>query len=235
VQTRLKVVKTPRMLTDSISRKIHQIDQELATAEKKKARGKILAFPIIKPMLVLALVFAAVLAVVLSPSGYGPTPVTLAGSDLLTQSISNFHAVLAGLIQPQMVSDRPEQVREFFAGKTSFPVHVPALDNCTLVGGSANEYRGVKLAHVVYKHDGQVIYMFQAPYDRVVAGDGLALSDEAREQLAKVGSFSNIAPGGDTVILWVLGNTLCAAVSRIDRKELARCLSSGEEPGKTLW
>ena len=60
-------------------------------------------------------------------------------------------------------------------------MHVPALDNCTLVGASANEYRGMKLAHVVYKHDGQVIYMFQAPYDRVKAGDGLALSDDARQ------------------------------------------------------
>jgi len=175
-------------------------------------------------------------AIVLSPFGFGPAPATPMGSDLLTQSITNFHAVLAGVMQPQMVSDRPEQVREYLSGKTSFPVHVPALNNCTLVGASANEYHGMKLAHVVYKHDGQVIYIFQAPYNRVAAGDGLVLSDEAKAQLEKGGSFSNVGPGGDTVILWVLGNTLCAAVSRIDRKEMSKVLASSEDaPGKLTW
>ncbi len=235
VQTRLKMVRTPQALTESISRKIQQIDQDQATPEKKQAWTKIYALPVLKPMLVLALVFAAVFAFVLSPIGFGPAPAAPAGSDFLAQSLSNFHAVLAGVIQPQIISDSPQQVRDYLAGKTSFPVHVPALNKCTLVGGSANEYHGMKLAHVVYKHDGQVIYMFQAPYDRVVAGDGLVISDEAKEQLANVGSFSDAAPGGDTAILWVLGNTLCVAVSRIDRKELSKCLASEDAPGKTLW
>jgi hypothetical protein len=235
VQTRLKMVKTPRALTDSISRKILQVDEEQAVAEKKQVWSQIFALPIVKPMLALALVCVAVLAFVLSPFGSGPAPPAPGGSDILAQSVSNFHAVLAGLMPPQMVSDRPEQVRDFLAGKTSFSVHVPALANCTLVGGSANEYHGMNLAHIVYKHEGQVIYMFEAPYDRVIAGDGLALSKEARQQLSSTRSFSNIAPSGDTVMLWVIGNTLCAAVSRIDRKELSTCLASDDEAGKTLW
>jgi hypothetical protein len=234
VRTRLRMVKTPHALTESISRKIHQIDQEQASAEKKPSWTKIYALPALKPMLVLALIITAGFALLLSPFGFGPAPATPAGSDMLVQSVSNFHAILAGIMQPQMVSDRPEQVRDYLSGKTSFPVYVPFLTGCTLVGGSANEYQGMKLAHVVYTYGGQVIYMFQAPYDRVIAGDGLMLSDDARQQLANVGSFSNVAPGGDTVILWVLGNTLCAAVSRIDRKEMSKVLASSEDsPGKT--
>jgi len=229
VQSRLKMVKTPTGLADSISRKIHQIDKEQAVAEKKKVRAKIFSLPFVKPMLVLALIGAAVSAITLAPFGFGPAPAAPLGNDMLAQSISNFHAVLAGVIQPQVVSERPEQVREFLTGKAGFSVHVPALKSCTLVGGSANEYHGTKLAHVVYKHDGQVLYIFQAPYDRVIAGDGLSLSDDARQQLSSVASFSNAAPGGDSVILWVLGNTLCAAVSRIDRKEMSRVLASSED------
>ncbi len=235
VQTRMKMVKTPRALTESISRKIEQIDNERSKAEKRQARGGFLNFPLVKPMLVLALLCAAVFAVVLSPSGFGPAPTPVEGSDLLDQSVSNFHAVLAGLMQPQVLSDRPEEVMSFLSERASFPVQVPALDNCTLVGGSANDYHGMTLAHVVYKHDGQVIYVFQAPYDRVKFGDGLTLSEEAKQQLASYGSFSKIVPGGDTVILWVLGNTLCAAVSRIDRKELSKCLSQADEAMKTIW
>lgn len=236
VQTRLKMVKTPQALTESISRKIHQIDQEQASPDEegKKGWGKVFALPIVKPVLAVALIGAAVIAIAVSPFGYGPAPAVPMGSDLLIQSVSNFHAVLAGIIQPQMLSDRPDQVREYLAGKASFAAHVPALSSCTLVGASTNEYHGMKLVHVVYKHNGQVIYMFQAPYDRVVAGDGLMLSDEAKVQLASVGSFSNVAPGGDTVILWVLGNTLCAAVSRIDRKEMSKVLASSDDGPEKL-
>jgi hypothetical protein len=235
VQTRLKMVKAPQALTESISQKIHQIESEQAEAKQKHALARILALPIVKPMLVFVLIGGAIFAVTRSPLGSGPVLVTSMGSDLLTQSISNFHAVVAGLMQPQVVSDRAEQVREFLSGKTDFPVEVPALDNCILVGGSANEYHGIRLAHVVYKHGGQVIYMFEAPYDRVIAGDGLALPDDAKQQLATVGSFSRVAPGGDTIILWVLGNTLCVAVSRIDRKELTQCFASENAPGKIAW
>ena len=233
VQARLKMVKTPQALAESISLKICQIDQDQEAAEKKQIRARILAFPIIKPVLALLLVSAAVFAFVLSP--FGLVPATLAGSDVLTYSVSNFHEVLAGVLQPQILSDSPAQVREFLSGKASFPVHVPALEHCTLVGASASEYRDMKLAHVVYKHAGQMIYMFQAPYDRVKTGDGLVLSDEAKQELARTASFSNVTAGGETVILWVLGNTLCAAVSRIDRNELSRCLASSEDAlGKKL-
>jgi hypothetical protein len=236
VQSRLKMVKTPHALTESIARKIHQIDQEEAATEKKESRAKRPAFPFLKPMLVIALLGAAVYAIMLSPFGFGPTPGMPMGSDLLAQSVSNFHAVLAGVMQPQLVSDKPDQVRQWLSEKTSFSVHVPALNSCTLVGASANEYHGMKLAHVVYKHDGQVIYLFQAPYDRVMEGNGLVLSADAKVQLAKEGSFSNVAPGGDTVILWVLGNTLCAAVSRIDRKEMTKVLAASEDaPAKIGW
>jgi len=236
VQTRLKMVKTPHALTESISRKISQIDQSEAPAEKKPARAKIYSLPLIKPMLVVALICAGVFAILLSPFGFGPTPAAPVGSDMLAQSVANYHAVLAGVMQPQMVSDQPEQVRDFLSSRTNFPVHVPALSSCTLVGASANEYHGMKLAHVVYKHGGEVIYMFQAPYNRVMSGDGLVLSDEAKASLAKAGSFSNVSPGGDTVILWVLGNTLCAAVSRIDRKEMSKVLATSDDaPAKLSW
>jgi hypothetical protein len=40
VQSRLKIVKTPHALIESISQKIHQIDEEQTAAEKKNARGK---------------------------------------------------------------------------------------------------------------------------------------------------------------------------------------------------
>lgn len=224
VRNHLKMVPTPPALRESVSSRIHQVSCDHAPMMSNKPPARPIALSVVRPVLGGGLVLVAVMAVMFWPFGIGPAPRTPVSSDVQTESIANFHAVLAGVMQPQVVSDRPDKVRDFLSDKTDFPVQVPALKECTLVGASANEYHGMKLAHVMYTHAGQFIYMFQAPYDRVVAGDGLALSDEAREHLASAASFASAAPGGDTVIFWVLGNTLCVVVSRIDPMELSDTL-----------
>lgn len=230
VKSRLPMVKTPHGLTESISQKLHQIGLEQAEAERRESRARVFNLPLIKPLLLLAILSTVVFFTVYAP--FRSAPALHVQSDLVDQSIANYHAVLAGVLQPQVVSDQPEHLRGFFSGKTDFPVHVPALAAATLVGGSANEYRGMKLAHLMYRHGGELIYLFQAPYDRVMEGNGLALSPEAKTELTRAGSFSNVAPGGDSVLLWVLGNTLCVAVSRMNRDELDACFASDPESGK---
>jgi hypothetical protein len=224
VQTRVKIVRTPPALTESIVTRIHQVGRERSPAMSDQPPARNIAFPMVRPMVGVGLAFALAVAVMFWPFGSGSAPTSPGGNDVQTESISNFHAVLAGVMRPQVVSDRPEQIRAFLSGRTDFPVQVPALKKCTLVGASANEYHGMKLAHVVYTHAGQLIYMFQVPYDRVIAGEGLAISNEARQQLTRAPSYSSVAPGGDTVILWVLGNTLCVVVSKVGREELSSTL-----------
>jgi len=224
VRSHLKMVPTPPALRESVSSRIHLVNCDHAPTMSSQPPARSVALSVVRPVLGGGLVLVAVMAFMFWPFGIGPAPRTPLSSDVQTESVANFHAVLAGVMQPQVVSDLPDQVREFLSDKTDFPAQVPALKKCTLVGASANEYHGMKLAHVVYTHAGQLIYMFQAPYDRVLAGDGLAISDEAREHLASAASFASVAPGGDTVIFWVLGNTLCVAVSKIDPKELSDTL-----------
>jgi anti-sigma factor RsiW len=230
VQTRLKMVRTPRAVTDSIARRICQIEEEQARDEKHRPLSGFFDRSLVKPLLLFALVCAVVLAVVFSPFGFGTLPALDGSNDLLSQSVSNFHAVLAGVLQPQVVSDRPEQLRVALSERTNFPVHVPVVSSWTLMGGSAIEYRGMQYAHVMYEREGEVIYIFQAPFDRVVSGSELVLSDVAKEELTRTGWFSEPSPGGDTVILWTRGNTLCAAVSRISRTELLGYLTSSNAP-----
>ena len=60
-----------------------------------------------------------------------------AGNNVLLQSMENYRAVLAGNITPQVASSDPASVRKLFEGATTFPVHVPRLRHCTLIGGVA--------------------------------------------------------------------------------------------------
>jgi hypothetical protein len=147
------------------------------------------------------------------------------------QSASNYEAVLKGEIVPQVVSDRPEYVRAYFKGKTGFPVFIPAMKECTLVGGTVNEYHGMRLAHVVYKHGLQFIYLYQACRESVMKGDTLHLSREAKNDLERTGWHCCTAPDGAAIVLWVRGRTICAAVAPMNSGHLMAHLAEADVPG----
>ena len=154
----------------------------------------------------------------------------VSGSDIVRQSSSNYEAVLKGEIVPQVVSDCPDNVRTYFQGKTPFPVFIPAMKECTLVGGSVNEYHGMRLAHVLYKHGLQFIYLYQACRESVMKGDTLHLSREAKNDLDRTGWHCCTAPDGAAVVLWVRGRTLCAAVAPLNSQHLMAHLAEADVP-----
>jgi len=154
----------------------------------------------------------------------------VSGSDVVRQSASNYEAVLKGEIVPQVVSDCPDNVRTYFQGKTTFPVFIPAMKECTLVGGSINDYHGMRLAHVLYKHGLQFIYLYQVCRESVMKGDTLHLSREAKNDLDRTGWHCCTAPGGAAVVLWVRGRTLCAAVAPMNSQHLMAHLAEADVP-----
>jgi hypothetical protein len=161
----------------------------------------------------------------------GESAGAITSGDLLRQSAFNYEAVLKGEIVPQVVSDRPENVRTYFRGKTGFPVFIPAMKECTLVGGAVNEYRGMHLAHVLYRHGPQFIYLYQACRESVMKGDTLHLPREAKDDLDRTGWHCCTAPDGAAIVLWVRGRTLCAAVASMNSEHLMAHLAEADVPG----
>lgn len=155
--------------------------------------------------------------------------------DVIQQSLTNFQALASGSIQPQVVSEQPDRVREFFAGKTDFPVLVPSMNRCTLVGGAMNDHKGATLAHVVYKHDNGIVYMCQTCWTTVQAGEHLRLREEVRTSLQRTGWYTESMPDGNSIALWTNGSTLCAAVARMSTDDLRACLTSGSGAGTDAW
>ena len=150
--------------------------------------------------------------------------------EVIGHSLENYQAMLTGAIRPQVVSDRPDRVRAFFDGKTEFPVTVPSLRECTLIGGVLNESGGVTLAYVVYRHGDKLLCVYQACWETVQRGERLQLADRARQELVRTGWFTEAQPGGHTIALWTEGRTLCAAVSSMTGDELRDCLSALRVP-----
>jgi len=151
--------------------------------------------------------------------------------DIVRQSVAEYEAVVQGHVVPQVVSDRPDNVRTYFQGKTGFPVYVPAMRECTLIGGGVAVYRGMRLARVLYRHGRQFIVLYQACRASVMEGDTLSLSCRARSDLDRTGWHCCTAPDGAAIVLWARGRTLCAAVAPMNGEHLMAHLAEADEPG----
>jgi len=182
----------------------------------------------IRPSLVFALgllVLLIIVAQILQP----PARIAIAGSNnVLLQSMENYRAVLAGTITPQVASSDPASVKKLFEGATTFPVHVPRLRHCTLVGGTLNAYEGTPLAHVVYRRGETLIYVYQTCWNTVQQGKRLMLPGPVMNSLHKTGWYTETLEDGQPMALWVRGATLCAAVAMAKPEELIACVTAEE-------
>ena len=193
--------------------------------------AQFLRTPLAAPAIVLALSCAAILLLLCRSGSDPPPPADRSGDDMISQSVMNYSALLKGTIVPQVVSDVPDRVRAFFDGKTEFPVIVPVMKECTLVGGVLNDYRGVPLAHVMYKHGNQTIYVYQACRATVMEGKNLRLPPEALREIERSGCYRGTTPNGDGIVVWVKGATICAAVASMKGEHLLAHLADAGEAG----
>jgi hypothetical protein len=229
---RLIVMRAPMVETPaSVQRAIlERIASESAVPPAPSRVPGFLTSLRIRPSLAYAFGLVA-LIIIIAQFVQPPARVAIAGgNNVLLQSMENYKAVMAGSITPQVASSDPSAVLKLFEGATTFPVHVPRLRNCTLVGGVLNDHHGIPLAHVVYRQGETLVYMYQACWNTVQEGTNLMVPEGVMESLRKTGWYTETLAGGQTVALWVRGQTLCAAVADVGRDELVACVTSEESP-----
>ncbi len=236
VHNRARMVKVPLVVQQNILESIAHAE----TPRKAMPFARLFRHRLVKPTIAFAVTAVAVALIVTRPAGERipagtPLEASMVGKDVIRQSVSNFHGVLNGNIKPQIVSSEPEELKGFFTGKTEFPVLVPAMGEWMLVGGVVNGHAGNRLAHVVYRHDDTIIYMYQVCWETVQKGEQLDMSAAAREDLLRSGWYTDGEPDGDAIIAWTHGQTLCVAVARMDKARLLTCLRSMESPLKENW
>jgi hypothetical protein len=236
IRNKARMVKPPGALVQTISGRLAREARETAT-ETKGWWNSLIASGRVKPALAIGggCIVALLLFILFQRTPDLNPPAVNPLGNVINQSLDNYQAVVSGVIQPQHVSSNPERLIGFFAGKTDFPVLVPELTGCTLVGGVLNEHAGTTLAHVVYRHEGTIVYMYEACWETVKKGQKLHLPQPIKEGLLRTGWFAETHPDGKTVVLWTKGNTLCAAVARMNKEQLLACLSSRKEKQSEIW
>jgi len=227
VKTRCKPLRTPSHVLQSIN---EHIEQE-SLAQNAPSRWRRLTDSLyFRPAIAFAVACLAVF-VLLNTDRTPPAPRTVEASllpanDVVKQSLNNYLAVVRGEIKPQLVSENAEQVQQFFAGKTDFPVLLPRVNGCRLIGGVLNDFSGKTLAHVVYAHHcSELIYIYEACWQTVQSGNPLQLAPEIQEEMATAGRYILSQPDGYTLVLWREDSTLCSAVAKLDKETLLESLN----------
>jgi anti-sigma factor RsiW len=236
VCSRLKVISTPPRVVASISARLRE--EQASPAGSIRTWWQRLGTSIFfRPAIAFAVGVIAILFIVRNSTDHTLTQASLtpALGNVIEQSMTNYLAVVRGTILPQIVVHEPEQMLDFFRGKTEFPVLVPRMKECELVGGVANEYAGVRLAHVVYRHDREVVYIYQACWEEVQKGERIHLPPDVRNQLKATGWYSSSQADGYSVVLWTKGRTLCSAVAHMPKEQLLACLTDGESSTAQPW
>ena len=134
--------------------------------------------PATKPAIAFVVACAA-FVIVLSRPGNSVRGVfsesSIAGGDVIAQSLVNYQRVLSGMITPQKITADANAVREYCVSRTTFPVLVPRTQDWTLVGGAVNDHDGVPLAHLVYRKGDGTLYVFETCWKTVQAGQKLRI------------------------------------------------------------
>jgi len=232
VQHRAPMVATPVELSRAVRAMVRR-EAEAGDDRQESLWRRLVPRSVARPALAAAVVLA-VLIVLWPSSEETPSPVSeasVAGADIVGQGFANFERLLSGAIRPQLETNEPERVRTFFSGRTTFPVLVPLTRQCTLIGAVLNDYGGVPLAHTLYRHNDEILYVYQTCWETVQRGSPLVLPEKVRVAMREKGMYTETRDDGSTIAVWTDGRTLCAAVAHMDRDGLLACLDLGGAPG----
>jgi hypothetical protein len=149
-------------------------------------------------------------------------------ADIIHQTYNNFDKMLAGSLLPQINSEDPFDVQQFFSQKASFKVSVPDMKRCRLVGGIFSKYNDAQVAHVLYEYGSEPIYFYQVKLQDVLEGKGLFLPEEIKEELLRTGMFIRHHSSDCTLIVRIVDSTVCCTMADIDKEDLLEYISENK-------
>jgi mycothiol system anti-sigma-R factor len=226
LRTRLQTHPAPQALRERISA---AIAQESATPPLVRRRPGFFGRPVWRFAFALgATAIAALVFLVVTPSRSHHAHTSPVDGNIIHQTYNNYDGFLDGKLVPQVASSDPSVVQAYIQPAVDFPVNVPRMKRYTLVGGNSTMYGKNHLAHLVYKRDKEVVYLYQARLSDVVNGTSLNLPPEVLEELKRTGwYFENHIPDC-SLIVWVTDSIVCCVIADISKDQLLASLQESE-------
>lgn len=148
-------------------------------------------------------------------------------NDVINRSVQNFFLVRSGDLKPSMIACYPDIVVGYFQQQDiDFAVSVPTDDSCDWYGAVVNSYEGAKQAHIVYKHGDDILYVLEVNQNTAQPGSTFSLPPAARRSLAETGWYTDPSHDQCNVVVWTVNETLCAAVSTMNKDRMLALLAA---------
>lgn len=146
--------------------------------------------------------------------------------DILASTQKNYEAMRQGTMKPEAIVYEPEEMQEYLQERASFNVVMPPVTECAYIAGLMSKLDGLQEAHILFKMDEVTyLYLYQVEYEKSIAKGLLQFPEESKPALRENKWFVKKLPDR-TVMLWVSGETLCAAVSNMSESEMMEILST---------
>ncbi len=148
-----------------------------------------------------------------------------ASNDVIFQSLQNFDRLQKGELIPARTASKAEIVHQYLDSSGMDFAVVHTMDCCKSYGAALSEYAGVRLAHIIYTLDGDIMYVYQVKKTHVLEGSTLILPPAARTALQATGWYTDPRHPNCNVVLWISNETLCVAVSSMKKDEMLAMLN----------
>jgi Putative zinc-finger len=146
--------------------------------------------------------------------------------NIIQESVQNYSAVMAGVMKPSIISHAADDVNDFLSKDVPFAVNVVDMGECEWCGGVLSNFKGVKVAHVLYKiGDEGMLYVCQIDLNEAMHGTRIGLPENVKAALNKTGLYFEQTPSRHSIMLWKYKNTLCSAVSKMDEDHMLALLT----------
>lgn len=147
--------------------------------------------------------------------------------NMFIQASSNFNSILSGKLVPQILTDKAENIKNFFTTHgVKYSTRIPNVENWKIVGAVVSEAGGEKFAHHVYSNqEGKLVYLFQVDESCLNKGEVIKLSERMIEYLDEGKCY--ITTKDDCITLMKkMDNNICAIVSNASKNEIENLFCS---------
>jgi hypothetical protein len=226
VREHVKLLATPEHVRASVTKSLKEAYRD----SLRRTGGwfeRFLSPGVFVPALAGGVVFAAFVLLLTIPneSSYDMSAHN-APNDVINLTFKNFALIRSGQFQPALVACSPESIADFFQrNNLDFSVSVLKVP-CDSYSAIWTEYKGVKVAHVLYKIGGEMLYVYQVSQNEALNGPRLTLPPAAKIALARTGWYTDPRHPKCNVVVWTVNGTLCVASSTMKKEKLLAVLTN---------
>lgn len=159
----------------------------------------------------------------------GGAPVKVNGvpsapENFFNKAAKNFDAILAGQLDLEIKTEDSTELRSYFQSNgISYPVVFLPV-RAPLAGGVISHHGKRNFAHLVFTKGSTYLYIFEVPYDALVAGDIVYVTPDVLKRLDN-GEHIWEEPLGNPLVMYKRGGVVMAAVSNATRPAMEQLLA----------